>query len=141
MRYIISFISLYTLTAAMLMIHHALCNVKGVRLPIATNHDQLYGVPSLEELLKGDVECRPCLYPGGETEALARMSKYLKRTASHTHTNCLHLTYYIQSKFSNKSLHNRLFLDIACYFQSFNINCFPAKKHHRAMIGLERFCL
>ncbi|KAK3872383.1 hypothetical protein Pcinc_022528 [Petrolisthes cinctipes] len=38
-----------------------------------------YNLPSLSELGVDESELGPCLYPGGETEALARLNKYMER--------------------------------------------------------------
>ncbi|XP_051979060.1 cryptochrome-2-like isoform X2 [Xyrauchen texanus] len=51
------------------------------RTQISENHDERYGVPSLEELgfiTRGD---RTCVWKGGETEALDRLNKHLDRKA------------------------------------------------------------
>ena len=42
--------------------------------------DKNYGIPSLEELGKSSKDCGPNLFPGGETEALERMERMLKKT-------------------------------------------------------------
>lgn len=42
------------------------------------NHDEKYGVPSLEELHLKSSELESCLYPGGETEALKRLESVLQ---------------------------------------------------------------
>ncbi|XP_052797387.1 cryptochrome-1-like isoform X1 [Mya arenaria] len=43
-------------------------------------HDKQYGVPSLADLGKDPADCGPCLFPGGESHALARMDTMLKKT-------------------------------------------------------------
>ena len=39
-----------------------------------------YGVPTLEDLGKNSKDCGPVLFPGGETEALDRMERMMKKT-------------------------------------------------------------
>lgn len=49
--------------------------------PIDDDHDEKYGVPSLEEL-GFDIEgLKPAIWIGGETEALARLERHLERKA------------------------------------------------------------
>ena len=43
------------------------------------NDEAGYDVPSLEDLGKREKDCGPCLFPGGETEALRRMDDTLKK--------------------------------------------------------------
>ncbi|KAG8176361.1 hypothetical protein JTE90_020759 [Oedothorax gibbosus] len=47
--------------------------------PIEDTHDVEYGVPTLEELGVNESQLNPCKYPGGETEALKRLQKYLPK--------------------------------------------------------------
>ncbi|XP_060079339.1 cryptochrome-1-like [Ylistrum balloti] len=47
---------------------------------VSMNHDQHYGVPDLKSLHKNPNECGPCLFPGGETEALSRLDRMMKKT-------------------------------------------------------------
>ena len=47
-----------------------------------SDHDKKYGVPSLADLGKDTSECGPRLFPGGETAALERMQRHLKKTVS-----------------------------------------------------------
>lgn len=49
---------------------------------MSTKHDVTYGVPTLAELGKEEKDCGPCLFPGGETEALNRMEKMLKKVVN-----------------------------------------------------------
>ncbi|CAL1529568.1 unnamed protein product [Lymnaea stagnalis] len=49
------------------------------KTPIGELHDKDYGVPTLAELGKSESDCGPLLYPGGETEALDRMERHLKK--------------------------------------------------------------
>ncbi|KAL8572787.1 hypothetical protein ACOMHN_024963 [Nucella lapillus] len=53
--------------------------LKDCKTPVAENHEDMYGVPSLADLGKKESECGPRLYPGGETEALERMDRHLKK--------------------------------------------------------------
>lgn len=56
-------------------------NVQNMENVIAEDHDEKYGVPSLEEL-GFDLECvHPAVWKGGETEALARLVRHLERKA------------------------------------------------------------
>ncbi|XP_074086628.1 cryptochrome-2 [Macrotis lagotis] len=48
---------------------------------IQENHDDTYGVPSLEELGFPTDGLGPAVWKGGETEALARLDKHLERKA------------------------------------------------------------
>ncbi|XP_044536012.1 cryptochrome-2 [Gracilinanus agilis] len=48
---------------------------------IQENHDDAYGVPSLEELGFPTDGLGPAVWQGGETEALARLDKHLERKA------------------------------------------------------------
>ena len=54
---------------------YVLTGVKAVDLS-----DVSYNVPTLEELKIKPSDLGPTLYPGGETEALDRLNKQLKRT-------------------------------------------------------------
>jgi len=49
--------------------------------PIADNHAERFGVPSLEELGFDCDHLRPTVWPGGETEALSRLERHLERKA------------------------------------------------------------
>ncbi|KAM4721522.1 cryptochrome-2 isoform 2-T2 [Rhinophrynus dorsalis] len=51
------------------------------RAEIKSNHDDSYGVPSLEELGFPSDNLGPAVWPGGETEALARLDRHLERKA------------------------------------------------------------
>ncbi|XP_046364932.2 cryptochrome-1-like isoform X1 [Haliotis rufescens] len=53
--------------------------MKDCRTPQADDTEK-YSVPALEDLDKCVDELGPNLYPGGETEALTRMERYLKKT-------------------------------------------------------------
>ncbi|KAM3851165.1 cryptochrome-2 [Vipera latastei] len=48
---------------------------------IQENHDETYGVPSLEELGFPTEGLAPAVWQGGETEALTRLDKHLERKA------------------------------------------------------------
>ncbi|KAI4875908.1 hypothetical protein NFI96_032895 [Prochilodus magdalenae] len=56
-------------------------DMTGVSTPSFENHDEIYGVPTLEELGQDSSTLGPDLYPGGEQEALQRLDKYMQRTA------------------------------------------------------------
>ncbi|XP_069132654.1 cryptochrome-1-like [Argopecten irradians] len=47
---------------------------------ISENHDKKYGIPTLEGLGKNAKDCGPCLFSGGETEALDRLDRMMKKT-------------------------------------------------------------
>lgn len=48
--------------------------------PISKNHEEEFGIPTLEDLGL-DTSCLgPDLFPGGETEALRRLDEHMKRT-------------------------------------------------------------
>eukprot|EP00088_Acartia_fossae_P027445 TRINITY_DN2820_c0_g1_i12.p1 TRINITY_DN2820_c0_g1~~TRINITY_DN2820_c0_g1_i12.p1 ORF type:complete len:1093 (-),score=297.82 TRINITY_DN2820_c0_g1_i12:127-3405(-) len=49
--------------------------------PVAADHDEKYGVPSLEELGFDCDNLKPTVWVGGETEALARLERHLERKA------------------------------------------------------------
>lgn len=46
--------------------------------PVESDHNEKYGVPTLEELGVKPSDLNTCLYPGGETEALKRLEKVLQ---------------------------------------------------------------
>ncbi|GBO23249.1 Cryptochrome-1 [Araneus ventricosus] len=48
---------------------------QGRSTPVEDDHDVKYSVPTLKELNVNESELSPCLYPGGETEALARLER------------------------------------------------------------------
>lgn len=53
----------------------------GVYTPISEDHDEKYGVPTLEELGFDTEGLHPPVWQGGETEALARLARHLERKA------------------------------------------------------------
>ncbi|XP_041497233.1 cryptochrome-2 isoform X1 [Microtus oregoni] len=55
--------------------------MESCRAEIRENHDDTYGVPSLEELGFPTEGLGPAVWQGGETEALARLDKHLERKA------------------------------------------------------------
>ncbi|XP_053576263.1 cryptochrome-2 [Bombina bombina] len=48
---------------------------------VQSNHDETYGVPSLEELGFPADNQSPAVWPGGESESLARLDRHLERKA------------------------------------------------------------
>ena len=46
----------------------------------SSDTSEKYAVPSLKDLDKDSHDCGPNLFPGGETEALDRMDRMLKKT-------------------------------------------------------------
>ena len=46
----------------------------------SSDTSEKYSVPSLKDLDKDSHDCGPNLFPGGETEALDRMDRMLKKT-------------------------------------------------------------
>lgn len=57
-----------------------LTDLKGCVTPVQDCHEAKYGVPTLEELGVDPDTLSPCLYPGGETEALRRLEDQLQNT-------------------------------------------------------------
>ncbi|NP_001082139.1 cryptochrome circadian regulator 2 L homeolog [Xenopus laevis] len=55
--------------------------MEACRAEIKRNHDETYGVPSLEELGFHRENKGSAIWPGGETEALARLDRHLERKA------------------------------------------------------------
>ncbi|XP_062995401.1 cryptochrome-2-like isoform X3 [Elgaria multicarinata webbii] len=55
-------------------------NLKDCNTPVKEDHGMEYGIPSFEELGQDPTKAGPHLYPGGESEALARLDLYMKRT-------------------------------------------------------------
>ncbi|XP_054998521.1 cryptochrome-2 [Sorex araneus] len=55
--------------------------MESCRAEIQENHDETYGVPSLEGLGFPTEGLGPAVWQGGETEALARLDKHLERKA------------------------------------------------------------
>ena len=49
--------------------------------PILDDHDEKYGVPTLEELGFDCENLKPPVWQGGETEALSRLERHLERKA------------------------------------------------------------
>ncbi|XP_062995400.1 cryptochrome-1-like isoform X2 [Elgaria multicarinata webbii] len=56
-------------------------NLKDCNTPVKEDHGMEYGIPSFEELGQDPTKAGPHLYPGGESEALARLDLYMKRTS------------------------------------------------------------
>ncbi|KAH9490127.1 Cryptochrome-1 [Bulinus truncatus] len=54
-------------------------DVSDIKTLISSTHDVKYGVPTLSDLGKSESSCGPLLYPGGETEALDRMERHIKK--------------------------------------------------------------
>lgn len=55
--------------------------VTSANTPIDEDHDEKYGVPTLEELGFDTDGLKPPVWIGGETEALARLERHLERKA------------------------------------------------------------
>ncbi|XP_071802259.1 cryptochrome-1-like isoform X1 [Asterias amurensis] len=53
--------------------------IGGCALPVGSDHDTEFGLPSLEELGLDPSNAGPHLFPGGETEGLRRMKEQLAR--------------------------------------------------------------
>ena len=49
--------------------------------PLSEDHDEKYGVPTLEELGFDCENLKPPVWQGGETEALSRLERHLERKA------------------------------------------------------------
>ncbi|KAK3598830.1 hypothetical protein CHS0354_007437 [Potamilus streckersoni] len=58
-----------------------LTTIGTARTPIENDHDDRYGVPSLEELGFDIDGLKPSVFQGGETEALLRLDRHLERKA------------------------------------------------------------
>ncbi|XP_052123942.1 cryptochrome-1 isoform X2 [Frankliniella occidentalis] len=56
-------------------------NMQDCYTPIEDDHDEKYGVPTLEELGFDTEGLKPAVWLGGETEALARLEHHLERKA------------------------------------------------------------
>ncbi|KAG8568157.1 hypothetical protein GDO81_013907 [Engystomops pustulosus] len=56
-------------------------NMKDCRTPWKGSYEEIYGIPTLEELGQDPTKLGPHLYPGGESEALRRLDLNMKRTA------------------------------------------------------------
>lgn len=52
--------------------------------PISDDHDDKFGVPSLEELGFETEGLATAVWPGGETEALTRLERHLERKVGRT---------------------------------------------------------
>ncbi|KAL4704997.1 hypothetical protein ACJJTC_009785 [Scirpophaga incertulas] len=55
--------------------------LKGITTPITEDHDERFGVPTLEELGFETEGLKPAVWIGGETEALTRLERHLERKA------------------------------------------------------------
>ncbi len=58
---------------------------KDVRTPCSENHEETYGLPTLEELGHDITALEEELFPGGEQEALRRLDEHMKRTVNELH--------------------------------------------------------
>lgn len=56
-------------------------HVRNIALPVADDHDEYFGIPSLEELGFDTEHLKPGPWRGGETEALLRLERHLERKA------------------------------------------------------------
>ncbi|XP_064455307.1 cryptochrome-1-like [Ornithodoros turicata] len=54
-------------------------NLCDARTPLGADHDENYAVPTLAELGFDTENLKPAVWPGGETEALARLERHLER--------------------------------------------------------------
>lgn len=55
--------------------------LNGAHTPLSEDHDEKYGVPTLEELGFDTEGLHPPVWQGGETEALTRLGRHLERKA------------------------------------------------------------
>lgn len=55
--------------------------LNGAQTPLSEDHDEKYGVPTLEELGFDTEGLHPPVWQGGETEALTRLGRHLERKA------------------------------------------------------------
>ncbi|CAI5664772.1 unnamed protein product [Oreochromis niloticus] len=65
--------------------------LKNCVTPISEDHDEKFGVPSLEELGFETEGLTTAVWPGGETEALMRLERHLERKVKKNHTPPLSL--------------------------------------------------
>ncbi|XP_066565674.1 cryptochrome circadian regulator 5 [Amia ocellicauda] len=56
-------------------------DMKGTCTPFSEQHDEEFGVPTLEELGQDPQKAGPELYPGGEGEALRRLEQHMERVS------------------------------------------------------------
>lgn len=56
-------------------------SLNGAHTPLSDDHDEKYGVPTLEELGFDTEGLLPPVWQGGESEALARLERHLERKA------------------------------------------------------------
>ncbi|GFX55557.1 cryptochrome-1 [Trichonephila clavipes] len=56
-----------------------LISEKSLKTPIESDYEIKYRVPTLKELNVNESELNPCLYPGGETEALQRLEQMISK--------------------------------------------------------------
>ncbi|GFS55434.1 cryptochrome-1 [Trichonephila inaurata madagascariensis] len=56
-----------------------LISEKNLKTPIESDYEIKYRVPTLKELNVNESELNPCLYPGGETEALQRLEQMISK--------------------------------------------------------------
>lgn len=75
---------------------------------VSTKHDVTYGVPTLAELGKEEKDCGPCLFPGGETEALNRMEKMLKKVV-----NIIPISVLIVSRRKSRGTNNQQWVSLS----------------------------
>lgn len=55
--------------------------LNGATTPVSSNHDDRFGVPTLDELGFETDDLKPPVWVGGESEALARLDRHLERKA------------------------------------------------------------
>lgn len=55
-------------------------SVEDVLTPFCKNHEEEFGIPSLEDLGLDTSSLGPDVFPGGETEALRRLDEHMQRT-------------------------------------------------------------
>ncbi|XP_067346218.1 cryptochrome circadian regulator 5 isoform X3 [Channa argus] len=59
-------------------------DMEDVTTPCSEQHEQTYGIPTLEELGRDTAALGEELFPGGEQEALRRLDEHMKRTKKHS---------------------------------------------------------
>ncbi|XP_073513511.1 cryptochrome-1-like [Phyllobates terribilis] len=55
-------------------------NTRDCRTPWKMSYEEIYGIPTLQELGQDPSKLGPHLYPGGESEALRRLDLHMRRT-------------------------------------------------------------
>lgn len=60
-------------------------SLEGVSTPFSEDHEEKFGIPTLEDLGLDTSSLGPDLFPGGEQEALRRLDEHMQRTVLPQH--------------------------------------------------------